>query len=260
MRTGFAQMNMLRPLLAVLVLADPTSRLFAADAQDTSPLALAANFRACQEAQDSTVTNRGTVFEMKMESPLMSGTVTLKVKGDQARMDLPEIAGTRMSIVVDLKKGESTYLLHDQKQTMKVSREDQEKMARQQEKEAGIDITKIKKPEPTGEKEKVGKWDTEIFETMVGKDKARLWVAKDYPNYKAIRELEIRLNKATGGGFDPSQFDLGGMVVKSIMTIPTLGETTTTLIGIKEAPVEDADFKKPEGYEDEQKPDVEDEK
>ena len=79
---------------------------------------------------------------------------------------------------------------------------------------------------------------------------AKLWVAKDFPNAQAIKDQMMKLSSSMGGaGIDPSKVDVPGMVVKSEVNTP-VGKMTVTLVRAKEEPVEDAEFKQPEGYQE----------
>lgn len=190
------------------------------------------------------------VIEQKMESAFMNGNMTMKIKGENARIDMPGGPVGEMSVVMDLKGGQMTTLIHSQKMAMKANLEAAKKQAEAASKATGLDPSKIEKPKSTGKTEKVGEWDTEIFETTTGGTPIKMWVAKDFPNYKAISDQMNKLSAATGGGaFDASKFDLGGMVVKTEMTTPA-GKVSTTLVSAKETPVDDAVFKLPEGYKE----------
>ena len=192
------------------------------------------------------------VVEQKIESAQMNGNMVMKIKGDQARMDMPKTAAGEMSVVMDFKTGNMTVLIHGQKMAMKQNLDAAKKQAEAQQKASGIDPAKIEKPKSTGKKEKVGDWDTEIFETTMADSKVIMWVAKDFPNYKTVQDQLNKLSAATGGGggFDPSKFDLGGMIVKTEMNMPAAGgKVVSTLVKAKEEAVADSEFKLPADYQ-----------
>jgi hypothetical protein len=191
------------------------------------------------------------VIEQKMESAFMNGSMIMKIKGDQARMDMPTGAAGAITVLVDSKGGTMTTLMHAQKMAMKLNLADAKKQAEKAQKASGVDPAKIEKPKATGQKEKIGEWDAEVYEFDAGAGtKGKLWVAKDFPNHKAITEQMNKLSAATGGaGFDPSKFDLGGMVVKTEMNTQA-GKMTMTVVKVKEEAVADTEFKAPEGYQD----------
>jgi hypothetical protein len=191
------------------------------------------------------------VVEQKIESAFMNGNMIMKVKGDQARMDMPKGPAGDITVLVDTKSGQMTTLMHGQKMAMKLNIADAKKQAEAAQKLSGLDPAKIEKPKATGVKEKVGDWETEVYEFDGGGTKGKMWVAKDFKNYKTITEQMAKLSAATGGGsgFDPSKFDLGGMTVKTEMTTPA-GKMTMTLVKVSEDTVADSEFKAPEGYQE----------
>ena len=190
------------------------------------------------------------VIEQKMESGFVNGNMIMKIKGDQARMDMPAGPAGDITVLMNTKTGEMATLMHGQKMAMKMNLAAAKKQAEEQAKLAGIDPNKIEKPTATGEKEKIGEWDAEIYKGNIGGSAATFWVSKSFPNHKVIMDQMNKLSAATGSaGFDPSKFDLGGMVVKSEMNTPA-GKVTTTLVRAKEEPVNDSDFQMPTGYQE----------
>jgi len=190
------------------------------------------------------------VVEQKMESAMINGNVTTKIKGDHARMDMPSPVGGNITTVMDFKSGEMVTFMHAQKLAMKMNLNDMKKQQEAAQKAQGIDLDKIEKPKATGQTEKVGEYNAEIFEMNLGGMTAKFWVSKDYPNAKAINE---QMKKLTSGmaqmGFDPNKFDLPGLVVKTEMGTPA-GKMTVTVVSAKETPVADSEFTRPEGYQE----------
>lgn len=190
------------------------------------------------------------VIEQKMESAFMNGNMVMKIKGDKARMDMPAGPAGQMSVIMDTQSGEMATIMHGQKMVMKMNIADAQKQASSAQKQAGIDPEKMAQPKATGTKEKVGDWEAEIYEMDTGSGMMKMWVAKDFPNYQKIMKGMNKLSSATSGnGFDPSKFELPGMVVKSEMTTP-VGKVTTTLVSAAEKDVEAKDFVMPEGYQE----------
>lgn len=190
------------------------------------------------------------VIEQKMESGFVNGNMTMKIKGDQARMDMPAGPAGEITVLMNTKTGEMSTLMHAQKMAMKMNLDAAKKLAEGQAKQAGIDPNNIEKPKATGKKEKVGAWDAEIYEGNLGGSAAKFWVAKDFPNHKSIMDQMNKLSAATGSaGFDPTKFDLGGMVVKSEMNTPA-GKVTSTLVKASEEAVDVSVFQMPTGYQE----------
>ena len=194
------------------------------------------------------------VIEQKMESAIINGNVTMKVKGDNARMDMPSPLGGNVTTLMNFKSGDMVTLMHQQKMAMKMNLSDVKKQQEAGQKALGVDPSKVEKPKATGAKEKVGEYDTEIFEMNQGSLQAKLWIAKDFPNAQSIKDQMAKLNASMGGGgIDPSKIDVPGMVVKSEVSTP-VGKMTITLVRAKEEAVDDKEFIKPEGYQEMQMP------
>jgi hypothetical protein len=194
------------------------------------------------------------VIEQKMESTIINGVVTMKVKGDNARMDMPSPLGGSVTTLMNFKSGDMVTLMHQQKMAMKMNLTDVKKQQEAGQKALGMDPSKVEKPKATGQKEKIGEYDTEIFEMRQGGLEAKLWIAKDFPNAQSIKDQMMKLNAAMGGGgIDPSKIDVPGMVVKSEVSTP-VGKMVITLVKAKEETVDDKEFVKPEGYQEMQMP------
>jgi Domain of unknown function (DUF4412) len=190
------------------------------------------------------------VIEQKMESAMINGNVTMKVKGDNARMDMPNPLGGNVTTMMNFKSGEMVTLMHAQKMAMKMNLSDIKKQQEAGQKALGIDPAKMEKPKATGQKEKIGDYDAEVYEMNQGGMQAKLWVAKDFPNAQSIKDQMMKVSSSMGGaGFDPSKIDVPGMVVKSEMNTP-VGKMTVTLVKAKEEPVADSEFTQPEGYQE----------
>ena len=188
------------------------------------------------------------VIEQKVESQAMNGNSTMKIKGEKARIDMPPVplAGN-MSMLIDLTSGQMTTLVHGQKIMVKMKMADAKKAIEQQQK---VDLTKLEAPKATGQKEKVGEWNCEIYDVNMGGMTGKWWVTKDFPNYKAVMEQMNKINLAASGmGFDASKLQLDGMTVKSEMSTQ-LGKMTTTLVKVTEAAVPDSEFEAPAGYKE----------
>jgi len=190
------------------------------------------------------------VIEQKIESQIMNGNSTMKIKGEKARMDMPPVPiGGNMSMLIDLASGQITTLMHGQKMLVKMKIADAKKAAEQ--KQPGLDLTKIEPPKATGQKEKIGEWNCEIYDVNMGGMTGRMWVTKDFPNYKAVMEQMNKINAAmsAGMGIDPNKLQLDGMTVKSEMSTQ-LGKMTTLLVKVTETAVPDSEFAAPADYKE----------
>lgn len=196
----------------------------------------------------STYVRADLVVEQKLEGGTTAGSILIRVKGDWARMDMPASRFGEVSVIVDLKEGQITTLNHDKKSFVRGPLEATKKAAEAQLKEAGVDLSKDVVPKATGQKEKVGEWETEIFEGIVAGNKTKYWVVKDFPNYKPLNAQMSKFIMGAGA-FDPNKNDLGGMIVKSETIQPKDSKVTKTVVKLEEKAVEDSVFKTPEGYE-----------
>lgn len=171
--------------------------------------------------------------------------MTTKIKGEQARVDV----GAEMSMLLDASG--MTMLMHAQKVMMKADPATMKALMEAASKQAdtGKDAPKAK-PVPTGEKEKLGEWNTEIFTWEGSLGKGRFWVTKDIAKSAEINAVSDRLGKAMGNpmaSMVPQAADFDGMVVKSEMTM--MGKTVvTTLSAVKEIELDAKEFALPEGY------------
>lgn len=198
----------------------------------------------------SLVAHADLVVEQKIESAMINGNLTSKIKGDLARMDMPTGPAGAMSTLLNTKTGDVTTLLHGQKMMMKVNINAAKPQIEAAQKAAGVDTSKTQPPKPTGEKEKVGQWDTEVYTSDLGGMKMKLWAARDFPNAEALKAQMNNLAKASSGGMmDPKMYDVPGMIVKTELEGPQ-GKITTTLVGIKEEAVADSEFQAPADYQE----------
>lgn len=169
--------------------------------------------------------------------------VTTKIKGDQARVDM----GEKMSVIVGADG--MTMLMHAQKLMMKKDTASI-KAAVETVGQALAGKQPPAKPVATGQKEKVGEWDTEIYTWEGSMGKGRFWVAKNFPKYAEISAFSDKLGKIVGGamsGLSPQASDFDGMVVKSEVTMT--GKTVNShLVSAKEEEVDPKEFIPPEGY------------
>src|SRR5207247_7116238 len=92
------------------------------------------------------------IIEQKMESAIINGTVTMKLKGDQARMDMPSPLGGNVTTLINFTTGDMVTLMHQQKMAMKMNLADVRKQQEAGQKALGVDPSKIEKPKATGEK------------------------------------------------------------------------------------------------------------
>ncbi|MFO1483482.1 MAG: DUF4412 domain-containing protein [Verrucomicrobiaceae bacterium] len=170
-------------------------------------------------------------------------TVT-KIKGEQARVDVDK----QTSVIVS-SEGMLT-LMHTRKVMMKMDLATMKSAMEAAKAMAPLSKQPAPKPVATGQKEKVGGWETEVYTWEGQLGKGRFWVAKDFPRFAEINALNDKLGKAMGNamaGLAPQASDFNGMVVKSEMTM--MGKSMITLlVSATELDVDAKEFAAPESY------------
>ena len=177
-----------------------------------------------------------------------SGNITVKIKDAKTRAEL----APQISYITDGATGESMTLMHAQKGCLKVSAEQGRALLEQMRKTQGASGSPAK-PVATGQKENVEQWTAEIFTWSGGSLAVRYWVARDFPNATAI---QAAMDKAQAGGLGalskallPANAEFPGMVVKTEMK--TKGKTvTSTIVSVKEEPVDAKEFEMPADYKE----------
>lgn len=171
-------------------------------------------------------------------------TITTKIKGEQARVDV----GAEMSLILDA--AGMTMMMHAQKVMMKADPATLKSLVDAAAKMAGPAAGQKTKPVATGQKEKVGEWDTEIYTWEGPVGKGRFWVTKSIPKYTELNAITDKLSQAMGNamsGMSPMASDFDGMPVKSELVM--MGKTVvTSLESVKEQDVDAKEFAAPTGY------------
>lgn len=188
------------------------------------------------------------IITQKMESAMMNGEMTMKIKGEKGRVDMPAGPAGAMSMIIDGATGDVSTVMNGQKMVMKMAGA-QLKSAVEQAKKATGDAP-VEKPKATGAKEKVGEWDAEIYESKMGGQIAKIWVAKDFPNAVKLKAEMMKMSKAMGqGAMDTATMDLPGMPVKTEVNTAA-GKMTMILTKAVEQPVDAAEFEVPKDYKE----------
>lgn len=185
----------------------------------------------------------------KVEGTGQAGEMTMELKDNKARTNL----SGQISTITDLDSGDVVTLMHAQKSFMKMSGGTTKALLEQMRK-----MTKASggtmgaKPQPTGNKEKINGYDTEEYKSEFGVIKMSFWIAKDFPGSAAVLAEMKKLEQGSMGGaraLIPGADDLPGMPVRT--EIDANGQkTTTTLVSVKEAPIDAKDFDVPSDYKE----------
>ena len=102
----------------------------------------------------------------------------------------------------------------------------------------------------TGEKEKVGDYNCEIYTWTDGGTTSKLWVTKDHPQAAALKALEKQMRSGFFGAMQsgPDTTSLPGVAVKTEVTAQGQ-KITTTVLSVKEQDVDVKEFDVPAGYQ-----------
>lgn len=190
------------------------------------------------------------VMETKLESAMMNTSNVIKVKGDKVRADLASGPMGAMSSIIDTASGDSVSLIHAQKMAMKMSAAQMKQAMEMAKQAAGMKgDAAAAKPKATGQKEKIGDHECEIWTWADGDATAKYWVALNHPQAAALKEV---IKKTSGGAMTgvqagPDTTALPGPVMKTEMSAAGQ-KTTMTVLSIKEQPVDPKEFEVPADY------------
>lgn len=190
------------------------------------------------------------VIESSVESAKVTGVMTVKVKGDKVRMDIPNGRLGEVTSILDTKTGDTLQIVHSRKVAMKMSGETIKQMITSAREKGGLKNVEPAAITPTGEKEKVGDYDCDIYTWTNGAITKKYWVAKNHPQAAALKEWEKQMRSGFLGGIQagPDTTTLPGPAIKTEST--AAGLTTRTLItSVKEQDLDAKDFEVPEGYQ-----------
>ncbi len=209
----------------------------------------AALFLSCQ------VTMADWIIVQKSSADGQEKELTMKIKDDGRA--LTEV-GKEVSIIVDSNTANATILMHDQKAVMKMDADKMKNLVGMAAKALGGG-QEASKPKATGKKEKVGEWETEIYEWEGSVGKGTFWVATDFPKAAELNKIQDKLSTALGSptaGLIPSNADFPGLVVKSQMVMMGKTIASETLSVNDKATVPETDFVTPQDYQEMKMPSI----
>jgi len=192
----------------------------------------------------------------KVEGIHESGQMTIKIKGDKARIE----ATPQITTIVDTKTGEMAQVMNDQKMVVRISPEKMRAAMETLNKFSGKQESSAmqSKLTATGKKEAINGYETEEYVYETPSFKATYWIAPKYPNTSAIlKQLEV-LNS---GAWKPKDMpmvnytDFPGVPIKSVVTVNG-NEITTTVTAIKEDSLSDSEFTVPKDFQEVKSPEM----
>ena len=192
------------------------------------------------------------IVESKIESPQMNSTVTTKIKDGKVRADLTGPMGA-MSSIIDSASGNSIQLIHGQKMAMKTSAAQMKQAIEMSKQLSGTTPDKgpPAKPQATGQKEKVGEYECEIYTWTGGGTTSRFWVALKHPQAALLKEAEKQMRSGVLGTVStgPDMTQVPGPALKTETQVATL-KTVATILSVKEATLNASDFEVPKDYQE----------
>jgi hypothetical protein len=181
--------------------------------------------------------------------------ITLKVKGDKARVDV----NPQVTTIIDAKTGDLTTLLNDKKTVMRISGERAKAMAEMAKSFVKEEAPEQALPKPTGQKETIGGYETEEYVSDSPKYHATYWVARSYPNYESILQQMSLLQRGAFAGITkgmPDYHALPGLPLRTVIKVPGQGEITSTIESVSLSPLADSEFAVPADYSEMKMPDI----
>ena len=180
------------------------------------------------------------------------GDFTVKIKGDRFRLE----SGPDISTIIDGKTGDMLTLMHGKKQIVRISGEQARAAAQMVDKFSG-EKDKTDKPDKpqlvdTGRKETVNGMPAEIYTCDSTMGKMTYWIATTYPDGAAILQ---QMKAMQPGGWAvasktmPDYRDFPGIPIKTEMNLGS-SHIVTTLVSIKQDPIDDAEFVAPKDFKE----------
>lgn len=192
------------------------------------------------------------VLEQLASDTNYTHTITIKLHGDKMRLDQPDEA---LSVIVDLDTRDSYTLITTNKTFLRRFGSDI-RWEMSEEKKYSQGTNDMDRPPAaavdTGKSERVNDRDTEVY-TWSGAHglTETLWVARNFPNYAAIKIELAKLDRFNDSGphpnAQPELSRLPGMVIKTESTFEGR-KVTTSLVSVRLEPVDPSLFELPAGY------------
>jgi hypothetical protein len=190
------------------------------------------------------------VIVQKVESAGQSAEMTMKFKGNKVRADV----SPQLTTLTDAATGEVTTIMHPQKTYMSIPASSTKAMMEQmQARTQGAAGSPAPHPklQPTGRKEKINGFDTAEYVCDFGGMKISYWLAPGFPNWSGVLAAIMKFQQgglaAMAKAFMPDPSDFAGMPIRT-ETAMNGQKVTTTLVSVKDQPVDESEFKIPAGY------------
>lgn len=187
------------------------------------------------------------VVVQKVEGSGLEGEMTIRFQGTKVRADL----ALPLSTIVDSATGETLVLQHKTKTFNRITAEQTKSLSEQLLKAQGA--TEPPNLTPIGEKKEVAGHQTHGFVWTVGQLKIKFWVCSDFPNADAIQQ-QLNLLQNSGlatvaASMMPTAAQMPGLRLRTEFELSGQ-KVSTTIVSIKESPVEAKIFEVPAGYKE----------
>lgn len=189
----------------------------------------------------------------KMETKGSTSEITLKLKGDKARMEVTP----QMTMIVDGKTGDTVTLMNDQKKFLRISGDKAKAIAEMAAKYGG---TTAEKPKlvATGKKMTINGYEADEYSGESASFKGSYWIAPKLPESAAImKQLQAVIpagwNDLAKGMMDYR--DLPGFPLRSKVKVGE-EEITTTVTAIKADILSESEFAAPKDFREMKIPNV----
>lgn len=192
----------------------------------------------------------------KVEGVGPAADMTIKIKGDKARID----ATPQITTIVDGKTGEMANLMNDKKKVVRISA-DKMKAATDMIFKFSDKNKSAEKPKlsPTGKKETINGYETEEYVCDTPMFKANYWIAPKYPDgaaiLKQLQSLKSEMWNPTSANL-PDYRDFPGLPIKTVISTGGNQVITSTLTSVKQDPLSDAEFSVPKDFREMKVPDI----
>ena len=183
----------------------------------------------------------------KVENKGQTSEITLKVKGDRVRMEVPPAT----TMIVEGKSGDMVTLINAQKKFTRISAETSKAIAEMAAK-YGASTTEKPKLVVTGKKATINGYEAEEYAAETTTFKTSYWIAPKFPgSAEILKQLQAVIpaawNDLAKGMLDYR--DLPGLPLKTHVKLGD-EEVTSTVVAIKQDPLSDADFSIPKDFQE----------
>ena len=189
----------------------------------------------------------------KVENKGQTSEITLKVKGDRVRMEVPPAT----TMIVEGKSGDMITLINAQKKFTRISGETSKAIAEMAAK-YGASTTEKPKLVVTGKKTTINGYEAEEYAAETAKFKSSYWIASKFPGSAEILKQLQSVIPAAWNDLAKGMLDYRDLPGLPLRTHVKLGdeEVTSTVVAIKQDPLSDADFSIPKDFQEIKIPNV----